>query len=274
MEQMLKDRVCVITGSGRGIGREAALLFAKEGGKIVISDLDEAPALETVKDIEQLGGQAIAVAGDITAPGYPEKLIESAVDAFSGIDVIVNNAGYTWDSVIQKMTDEQWHKIIDVHLTAPFKILRAAAPHIRSAAKKEKEQGKQVMRKVVNVSSVSGTDGNAGQINYSSAKAGMMGMTKTMAKEWGRYNVNVNAVAYSWIETRLTDEKEKSGQIEIDGQKIEVGIPKANQEAIKRAIPLGRPGTVLEAAGTILMFASPLSDWVSGQILKVNGGRS
>ncbi len=274
MENMLKDRVCVITGSGRGIGREAALLFPKEGGKVVISDLDREPAEETASDIIKMGGEAIAVPGDITADGFAEKLIGATIEKFSDIHVIVNNAGYTWDSVIQKMTDEQWDKIIAVHLTAPFKILRAAAPHIREKAKKEIADGKKIMRKVVNVSSVSGLDGNAGQINYSSAKAGMVGMTKTMAKEWGRYNVNVNGVAYSWIETRLTDEKEKSDHIIVDGKRIEVGIPKANQEMIKKAIPLGRPGTVLEAAMSILMFASPLSDWISGQMLKVNGGRS
>ncbi len=274
MENMLQDRVCAITGSGRGIGRETALMFAREGGKVVVSDLDPEPAEETAAEIRLSGGEAIVVAGDISADGFAEKLIGAAVDAFGDIHVIVNNAGYTWDAVIQKMTDEQWNKIIAVHLTAPFKILRAAAPHIRERAKKEIAAGKKIMRKVVNVSSVSGLDGNAGQINYSSAKAGLIGMTKSMAKEWGRYNVNVNGVAYSWIETRLTDEKEKSDHIIVDGKRIEVGIPKANQEMIKKAIPLGRPGTVVEAAMAILIFASPLSDWISGQMLKVNGGRS
>ncbi|MBW1642117.1 MAG: SDR family oxidoreductase [Deltaproteobacteria bacterium] len=273
MENMLDNRVCIITGSGRGIGREAALMFASEGGKIVVSDLDKAPAEETVNEIKSRGGEAVAVVGDITGENFPEKIIDTAIESFSGIDVIVNNAGYTWDSVIQKMTDEQWDKILALHCTAPFKILRAAAPFIRESAKKEKEEGKQVMRKVVNVSSVAGTNGNAGQVNYSTAKAGLMGMTKTLAKEWGRYNVNVNCVAYSWIETRLTDEKEKGGQIEIAGQKIEVGIPKLNQEMIKKGIPLGRPGTVNEAARAIFIFASPLSDWISGQILKVDGGK-
>jgi 3-oxoacyl-[acyl-carrier protein] reductase len=273
MENMLKDKVCIITGSGRGIGREAALLFAAEGGKIVVSDLDEAPALETVDDIKRQGGEAVAVVGDVTATDFPQRLVDTALDKFSAIDIIVNNAGFTWDNVIQKMSDEQWDKIMAVHCTAPFRILRAAAPYIIAAGKEEKAQGKQIMRKVVNISSGAGMNGNPGQVNYSAGKAGVVGITKTMAREWGRYNVNVNCVSFGWIETRLTEEKEKNGQIEVDGHKIALGMPKANLEALKKLIPLGRPGTARDAAQSILIFASPLSDWISGQVLKVNGGK-
>lgn len=275
MELMLKDKNCIVTGSGRGIGREVALLFAQEGGKVVVSDLDEAPAMEVVEEIKKAGGQAVACIGDITDPAFPEKLIKTAVDNFGpSIDVLVNNAGYTWDSVIQKMTDKQWDAILNVHLAAPFRIIRAATPYMRDVGKKEKEQGITKMRKIINVSSVAGTDGNAGQANYSSAKAGIIGLTKTMAKEWGQFNINVNAVAFGVIETRLTQPKEKEEYIEREGEKIAIGVPQAGLNVFKMMIPLGRYATPREAAGAILFLASPLSDYVSGQCLKVNGGLS
>ncbi|MCG6533646.1 MAG: SDR family oxidoreductase [Syntrophales bacterium LBB04] len=274
MEKLLDGKICIVTGGGRGIGKATALLFAKEGGKVAISELDPDPANEAVAEIKKMGGQAIAVVGDITAPGAPEKLVQATVDAFGpNIDVIANVAGYTWDSFIHKMTDQQWDAILNIHLKAPFQILRAAAPYIRDNAKKEKEEGKRVMRKVINISSVAGTDGNPGQANYSSAKAALVGLTKTLSKEWGPSNVNVNCIAFGWIETRLTKAKEDgSDTIEREGKKIALGVPKAGLEAFKSVIPLGRPGTTDEAAGVILFFASPLSDYVSGQTLKVAGG--
>lgn len=275
MEKMLDGKICIVTGGGRGIGKATALLFAKEGGKVAISELDAEPANETVTEIKKIGGQAIAVVGDITAPGAPEKLVQATVDAFGpNIDVIANVAGYTWDGFLHKMTDEQWDAILNIHLKTPFRVLRAAAPYIRDNARKEKEEGIRVMRKVINISSISGTDGNPGQANYSSAKAGLMGLTKTLSKEWGMFNVNVNCIAFGWIETRLTKAKENGVEtIEREGKKIALGIPRAGLEAIKSVIPLGRPGTADEAARAILFFASPLSDYVSGQILKVTGGR-
>jgi 3-oxoacyl-[acyl-carrier protein] reductase len=274
MEKMLYGKVCIVTGGGRGIAKEACLLFAGEGGKVVVCELDEAPAKETVEEIKKMGGQAVAVVGDITAQGVPEKIIQTALDTFGGIDVIVNAAGYTWDSMIQNMTDRQWDAMIDIHLKAPFRILRAAANFIRDKAKEEQAAGKIVMRKVINISSLAGTGGNAGQANYSSAKAGLVGLTKTLAKEWGRYNVNVNCIPYGVIETRLTQDKEKGEYIERDGQKIAVGIPKAGKGVFNMLIPLGRAGTPQEAAGAILFLASPLSDYVSGQVLVVGGGLS
>ncbi len=272
---MLDGKICIVTGGGRGIGKATALLFAEEGGKVAISELDEEPAHETLGQIKSTGGQAIAVVGDITASGAPERLVQATVDAFgSNIDVIANVAGYTWDAFLHKMTDEQWDAILNIHLKAPFRILRAAAPYIRENAKREKEEGKRVMRKVINISSISGTDGNPGQANYSSAKAALIGLTKTLSKEWGVFNVNVNCVAFGWIETRLTKAKEDGAEtIEREGRKIALGIPKVGLEALKSVIPLGRPGTAEEAARAILFFASPLSDYVSGQILKVTGGR-
>ena len=274
MEKLLDKKVCVITGAGRGIAKAAALLFAQECGKIVACELDDEPALETVKEIKKNGGEAVAVVGDITADGMPEKIIQTAVDTFGGVDVIVNAAGYTWDAMIQNMTDRQWEAMLNIHLTAPFKILRAAAPVIRQKVKAEDAEGKVVMRKIVNISSTSGTQGNPGQINYSAAKSGVMGMTKTLAKEWGRYHVNVNCIAYGAIETRLVQVKKKGEEafIEREGQKIPIGVPEESRERWKSVIPLGRAGTPDEAARPVLFFASYLSDYVSGQTLIVGGG--
>ena len=274
MEKMLDGKICIVTGGGRGIGKATALLFAKEGGRVAISELDADPANETVAEIRKMGGQAIAVIGDITAPGAADRLVQATVDAYGpNIDVIANVAGYTWDSFIHKMTDQQWDAILNIHLKAPFQILRAAAPYIRDNAKKEKDAGQMIMRKVINISSVAGTDGNAGQANYSSAKAALIGLTKTLCKEWGSFNVNVNCIAFGWIETRLTKAKEEGIEtIEREGKKITLGVPKAGLDAFRGIIPLGRPGTADEAARTILFFASPLSDYVTGQVLKVSGG--
>jgi len=274
MEKMLDGKVCIVTGAGRGIAKEAALWFAREGGKVVAAELDEAPALETAAEIKAMGGLVETVIGDITADGVPEKIVKTAIDKLGGLDVIVNTAGYTWDSMIQNMTDQQWEAMLKIHLTAPFKIMRAAAPFIRERVKAEDAAGKVVMRKVVNVSSTSGTQGNIGQVNYAAGKAGIMGMTKTMAKEWGRYHVNVNCVAYGAIETRLIQLKKKGEEpfIERYGQKIPIGVPEEGRARLAMTIPLGRAGTPDEGARVILFFASPLSDYVSGQTIICGGG--
>jgi len=271
---MIDGKVCIVTGAGRGIAKETALWFAREGGKVIVCDLDEDPAQETVAAIKKMNGEAVAVVGDITADGAPETIVKTAVDTFDGLDVIVNAAGFTWDALVQKMTDDQWDAMLKIHLTAPFKIIRAAAPIIRERAKNETQAGKIVMRKIINISSVSGTQGNAGQLNYAAAKMGVIGMTKTLAREWGRYNVNVNCVAYGAIETRLVQAKKKGEEafIERDGQKIPIGVPEEGRERWKTVIPLGRAGTADEAARVILFFASPLSDYVSGQTLICGGG--
>lgn len=273
MEKMLQGKVCLITGAGRGIGRATALLFAAEGARLVLSDLDREPLDEVIAQIKNQGGEAVGVVGDVTADDFADKFVQAAVSAFGpDIHVIVNNAGYTWDGVVHKMTDEQWEAMLKVHCTAPFRIVRAAAPYIRENAKKEKAEGRVVMRKIVNVSSIAGTDGNAGQANYSTAKAGILGFTKTLAKEWGPLNVNVNAVAFGWIETRLTQPKKEDTVIEKDGKRIQIGVPKEHLDVFRMMIPLGRPGTPDEAARVILFLASPLSDYVSGQVIKVTGG--
>ena len=205
---MLDGKVAILTGSGRGIGAAAAQMFAREGALVVVSDLDPQPAEETAAAIRNAGGKAIVVAGDVTDPAFPAQLIQATLDTYAGLDIIVNNAGYTWDGVIQNMTDKQWQAMLDVHVTAPFRILREASQFIREAAKKEQAaNGRANPRKVINVSSVSGVYGNAGQANYSTGKAGITGLTKTLAKEWGRYNVQVNCVCYGFIDTRLTATK-------------------------------------------------------------------
>ena len=274
MGKKLEGKVALITGSGRGIGRELALMLAKDGAHIVVNDLDADPGNQTVKDIIAMRGKAVACNGSVTDDDFPERFINTALDTFGGLDIIVNNAGYTWDNVIQKMDDKQWQAILDCHITAPFRILRAAQPHIKRLFLEDKEKGITNYRKVINISSTSGMNGNAGQVNYSTAKAGVVGMAKTMAKEWGRYNVNVNAVGFGLIKTRLTDadaEKEES-TIDIEGNKIKVGVNSAVFQYAKTMIPLGRPGTPQEAAGAIYMFCIPESNYVTGQILMCHGG--
>jgi len=218
MKRTLEGKVALITGSGRGIGRSIALKLAAEGARLVVNDLDAEPAQDTVQQIRDAGGLAMACIGSVTAPDFAERFIGTAVSEYKGLDIIVNNAGYTWDSVIQKMTDEQWYAMIDCHLTAPFRILRAAQPVIRALSKAENEAGQRIVRKVVNISSVAGLFGNAGQSNYSTGKAGIEGLTKTLAKEWGRMNVTVNCVAYGFIKTRLTSSVAGESTANIDGQ--------------------------------------------------------
>ncbi len=270
----LQGKVALVSGAGRGIGQEIALKLAREGASVVVNDLDAGPAEETVALIRQAGGQAQACAGSVIESGFAERFVGAAVDTFGGLDIIVNNAGYTWDNVIQKMTDEQWDAILAVHLSAPFRILRAASGFIREAAKAEAEQGREVFRKVVNISSTSGVMGNAGQANYSAAKAGINGLTRALAKEWGRYKVNVNSVAFGLIKTRLTEAPADGGAtLDIEGRQIKVGV---NPQVLKNAeslIPIGRAGTPAEAAGAVYLFCLPESNYVSGQVLVVGGGR-
>lgn len=269
----LQGKVALISGSGRGIGRALALKLASEGAHVVVNDLDEAPAAEVVETIRKAGGQAVACVGSVTADGFADKFVGMAMDKFGGLDIIVNNAGYTWDSVIQKMSDEQFQTMLDVHLVAPFRILRAAAEPIRVLSKKEAQEGREVFRKVVNISSMAGTNGNAGQANYSSAKAALVGLTKTLSKEWGRYKVNVNCVAYGFIETRLTQAMEQEDtKVTIDGRELQVGVPGATRKMLPMMVPLGRAGTPEEAAGAVYLFCIPESDYVSGQVLLVGGG--
>jgi 3-oxoacyl-[acyl-carrier protein] reductase len=269
----LDGKIAIVSGAGRGIGRSIALKLAAEGASVVVNDLDSAPAREVVDEITGAGGRAVACPGSVADPDFGERFVGTATQHFGGLDIVINNAGYTWDTVVQKMTDEQWDAIIDVHLRAPFRILRAAQPVISKAAKAEATHGLEIHRKVVNISSVAGLYGNAGQVNYASAKAGIVGLTRTLAKEWGRYKVNVNAVAFGFIETRLTTASaEGSATIDIEGRQIKVGVNPALLEMAKQMIPLGRPGTPDEAAGSVVMLTYPEADYVSGQIIVTGGG--
>ncbi|SBT54954.1 SDR family NAD(P)-dependent oxidoreductase [Micromonospora narathiwatensis] len=270
----LDGKVAIVSGSGRGIGREIARKLAAEGAAVVVNDLDEAPAEQTVADIETAGGRAVACVGNVTEDGFAERFVRSAVDRLGGLDIIVNNAGYTWDTVIQKMTDEQWDAILDVHLRAPFRILRAAQPAISAAVKRAQAAGEPVpVRKVVNISSIAGLSGNAGQVNYAAAKAGVTGLTKALAKEWGRYHVTVNTVAFGLIRTRLTDTAaDGDSTIDVQGRRIRVGVNPDLLSAAERMIPLGRAGTPADAAGAVYLLTIPESDYVTGQTLVCGGG--
>ncbi len=268
----LNGKVALVTGSGRGIGRAVALKLASEGAAVVVNDLDEAPAQEVIAEIEATGGKAVACVGSVTAAGFADRFIKTAVDTFGGIDIIVNNAGYTIDSMIGKMTDEQFDAMYDVHLKAPFQILRAASGFIIGAAQKEAEEGREVFRKVVNISSVAGLGGNIGQANYSSMKAGVTGLTKTLAKEWGRFKVNVNCVGFGVIETRLTEATDEKKTVMVDGKEVALGIPTKLREVISNMIPLGRAGSAEEAADAVYLFCCPESNYVSGQVLICGGG--
>ncbi|MEW6131031.1 MAG: SDR family oxidoreductase [Acidobacteriota bacterium] len=273
MEGLLQGKTAIITGAGRGIGRATAELFVRHGARVVISDIDQSPLDDTVNDILNAGGEATGVQGDVTDKAFAGKIVGAAIENFGGIDIIVNNAGYTWDGVIHKMSDEQWDAIIAVHLTAPFRIIRAAADFLRETAKREKaERGAAQARKIVNISSTSGTRGNPGQANYASGKAGVIGLTKTLAREWGQFNIQVNAVAFGRIDTRLTQAKEKEEKIVREGVEIAIGIPEDRLKMTTPMIPMGRGGTPEEAAGAIFYFASPFSNYVSGQVLEVAGG--
>jgi 3-oxoacyl-[acyl-carrier protein] reductase len=268
---LLDGKSAIVTGSARGIGRATADAFAREGAKVLINDLDGDVAEQAAAEIE---GETAVFAGDLTQPGVPDELVSKAVDAFGSVDIVVNNAGYTWDAVVHKMTDEQFQAMLDIHTVVPFRVVRALAPQWREAAKAERDRGEEVFRKIVNVTSISGTMGNAGQANYSAAKAGVVGLTKTLAKEWGQFKINVNAVAFGFVETRLTQAKEKGERIEgPGGEEVEIGVPEQMRAMASMTIPMGRPAQPAEAADPVLFLSSPLSNYVHGQVLNVTGGQ-
>jgi 3-oxoacyl-[acyl-carrier protein] reductase len=266
---VLDGKSAIVTGSARGIGRATAELLAAEGAQVLINDLDGDVAEQAAGEIK---GETTVFAGDLTKPGVPDQLVQQAIDAFGKLDIIVNNAGYTLDAPVHKMSDEHFQAMLDIHTVVPFRVIRAAAPHLREPAKKEREEGKEVFRKIVNISSTSGTFGNAGQANYSAGKAGVVGLTKTIAKEWGQFKVNVNAVAFGFIDTRLTQAKVDENTMEKEGETIQLGIPEQMRQMASMLIPLGRPATPEEAAGGVFFLCSPWSNYVHGQTLHVTGG--
>jgi 3-oxoacyl-[acyl-carrier protein] reductase len=266
---VLDGKSAIVTGSARGIGRATAELLVAQGAQVLINDLDGDVAEQAAKEIS---GETAVFAGDLTKSDAPEQLVQKALDAFGKIDIVVNNAGYTLDAPVHKMTDEHFQAMLDIHTVVPFRVIRAAAPHLREPAKQEREEGKEVFRKIVNVSSTSGTFGNAGQANYSAGKAAVVGLTKTVAKEWGQFKVNVNAVAFGFIDTRLTQAKVDENKMEIGGEQVQLGIPEQMRQMASMLIPLGRPATPEEAAGGIFFLCSPWSNYVHGQTLHITGG--
>lgn len=269
----LQGRVALITGAGRGIGRAIALKLAREGARIVLNDLDEDPARDVAGEIVALGGEVATCVGSVIDDGFAERFIATALDAFGELDIIVNNAGFTWDSVIQKMTDEQFQAILDVHVTAPFRILRAAATPIREFARREREAGIEHYRKVVNISSLSGLDGNAGQVNYAAAKAGVMGMTKSLAREWGRYRVTVNCVAFGFIQTRMTQPLDgEASTVAVGDRQVRYGVQSSVLDSLAQQVPMGRIGTPEDAADGVYLMCTPESNYITGQVLRVSGG--
>ena len=267
---VLDGKAAIVTGSARGIGRATAELLAEQGARVLINDLDGDVAEQVASEIS---GETAVFGGDLTKEGVPDQLIQKAVDEFGQIDIIVNNAGYTRDGVAHKMTDDQFQAMLEIHTVVPFRMIRAAAPHLREPAKAERDEGREVFRKIVNVSSISGTMGNAGQVNYAAAKAGVVGLTKTLAKEWGQFKVNINAVAFGFVETRLTAAKEEGASIEMEGQEIPLGIPEQMRQMAAMIIPIGRPATPEEAAGPVFFLCSPWANYVHGQVLNVTGGQ-
>nr|WP_298105375.1 SDR family oxidoreductase [uncultured Shinella sp.] len=269
----LEGKIALVSGSGRGIGKAIALKLAASGAHVVVNDLDADVAAATAAEIEALGVRAVVCVGDVTAPDFGEAFVAAAMDAFGTIDIIINNAGYAWDAVLQKTSDAQWAAMLDVHLTAPFRILRAAQPIIGAEAKREiAEHGRAKRRTVVNISSVAGLGGNAGQAGYTAAKAGIVGLTKTAMKEWGRYNVTVNAVAFGAIMTRMTAGEAGSATISIKGQEIKAGVSDEILEAMEKGIPLGRAGTPEEAAGAVYLLCLPEADYITGEVIVAGGG--
>jgi 3-oxoacyl-[acyl-carrier protein] reductase len=266
---VLDGKVAIVTGSARGIGRATAELLSAQGAKVLINDLDGDVAQQTAGEI---GGETLVFAGDLTKDGVCDQLVDKVIGEWGRVDILVNNAGYTLDAPIHKMSDQNYQRMLDIHTVVPFRMCRAVAPHMREPAKQERERGEEVFRKIVNVSSISGTMGNAGQANYSSGKSAVIGLTKSLAKEWGSFKINVNAVAFGFIETRLTAVKEESNTMEVDGEKVQLGIPEQVRGMAAMLIPLGRPGTPQEAAGGIFLLCSPWADYITGQILNITGG--
>jgi 3-oxoacyl-[acyl-carrier protein] reductase len=252
-------KVAVVTGSGRGIGKAEAMQLAAEGAAVIINDIDPEPLSAVVKEIEAAGGRAFGVAADVTKAEDAQRLIDSAIQQFGALNILINNAGLTRDNLIARMTDAQWDLVININLKGTFNCIRASARYMMK---------RDHVGRIVNTSSVSGLFGNMGQANYSAAKAGIVGLTKTVAREWGpRYRVNCNAVAFGFVDTRLTQEKETADT--VFGEKVGI-LKKARDEMLEKSE--GQIMSPEDAARPVLFLASDDASFINGQVLNVSAG--
>lgn len=272
MAKRLDGRVALVTGAGRGIGRSIALKLAQEGARLVVNDLDEEPLVALAEQLQAMGTEFVSVAGSVTAPDFPQRFVGAALEQFDDLDILINNAGYIWNSRIEATSDEQWNAMLDVHLGAPFRIIRRTVQHWKAHPLPPEDGNTHRHRKILNVSSISGTHGAYGQIAYSSAKAGLVGLTLSLARELGPERVNVNAVAFGLVDTRLTQEIQGETRISVGDQTHRVGLTRANLADLHARIPLRRGGTPEEAAGGVVLLCLPESDYISGQVLEIDGG--
>ncbi|KAJ5243276.1 secondary metabolism biosynthetic enzyme [Penicillium citrinum] len=264
----LDGQPVLTSGTYEGIGRATALVLARRGAKVAINDLDREKAEKLAKEIRSFQGEAEVFCGNVLEEAFPQLLVSSVLQKWGKINCLINNAGFCHDSAIHKMDDGKFDIIMKIHNYVPFRMVRALSGHWMDPVNRP------MPKVIVNVSSTSGLHGSMGQINYATAKAGVLGLTKTIAAEWGRFNVRANAVAYGWIDTRITRPPTKSETLEVGGQAIRLGIPEnAKKWRDVSDIPLGRPGSADEAARVILFLASPLSSYMTGTCIECTGGR-
>jgi 3-oxoacyl-[acyl-carrier protein] reductase len=291
---LLKDQVAIVTGGSQGIGGATSEMLAANGAHVVIADIDTEAAAKAATVINQTFGEnrASTHIADLVATDACSDLVSETMVKHGRIDIVVNNAGYAWDGGIHSMTDDQFQAMLDIHLIVPFRLARACAPVFRSAAAQEDDECIEGYRKFVMVSSLAGQWGLMGAGNYASAKAGMLGLMRTLAQEWGGMRVNSNAVAFGQIQTRFGLPQSDERVIETGGRKIKVGMSHKQAERMgvtvdpnhkptdqeiyatksNRMITLGRSGSIREAADSIFWLSSPLSNYVTGQVVTVSGG--
>jgi 3-oxoacyl-[acyl-carrier protein] reductase len=261
MASRFVDRVALVTGAGRGIGRAIAVRLGAEGAAVVVNDLDAGVAEDAIAEILGAGGQAISAAGSVAEDESCRAMVGAAEETFGGLDFLVNNAGLTADSWLHRMSDETWAITDDVMLRGSFRMCRAAARLLR----RPKGEEPPYHRKVVNIASIAGIYGVAGNTNYSAAKAGVIGLSKALAREWASQKINVNVVAPGFVKgTRVTAPRE-------DGDAF--GIPPGTFEKIRASMPMGRGGTPEDVAGVVAFLCSTDSDFITGQVIEVHGGQ-
>ena len=241
----LAGKVALVTGAAQGIGKAVALLLARNGADIVVSDVNLQKAEETAKEVQTLGRKALAIKVDVAKLDDVEKMVESILAEFGKVDILVNNAGIARDKLILRMTEEDWDAVLNINLKGTFNCTKTVVRHM----------SKQKSGKIVNIASVVGEMGNAGQGNYAASKAGVIGFTKTIAREFAARGINVNAIAPGFIQTAMTD-----------------AVPEKAKEELKRMIPMERLGQPEDVAQAVLFLVSERSSYITGQVLNVNGG--